>query len=92
MSAMAPSQKQGASVSPQKASRPPGESLQKVRRGEMALDAYLDEVAEQAIAHVRDSLPAEDLESLRVTIRAQLESNPNIVAMVQQLTGRAPNP
>ncbi|HMA95531.1 MAG TPA: hypothetical protein VKP30_22735 [Polyangiaceae bacterium] len=88
---MSSSWKGRALAASQLASRAPSESLKKVRRGETSLDAYLDEMVEQALAPFRGSLSADDLESLRLTLRVQISTDPNIVAMVRQLTEEEPS-
>jgi hypothetical protein len=80
--------KQAASARPSGASG--SEELQKLRRGEMTFEEYLDHRAELAVAYLRSSVPAEQLELVRETVRAQLENDPKIAALVQRVTGRDP--
>lgn len=68
------------------------ESLQKLKRGEMSLDSYLDERAEEALAHVKGRIPNETLENLRFVLRERLRSDPVLIEMVRRTTGLVPNP
>ncbi|HMA95873.1 MAG TPA: hypothetical protein VKP30_24465 [Polyangiaceae bacterium] len=68
------------------------ESLQKLKRGEMSLDAYLDERAEEALAHVKGRVPQETLENLRFVLRERLRHDPVLIEMVRCATGLVPNP
>jgi len=74
------------------AARPVGESLQRVQRGEMSLDEYLDERAEKALDHVRGKVTPEILETVRSTIREQLRTDPVLVELVRRATGQVPTP
>ncbi|HMA95521.1 MAG TPA: hypothetical protein VKP30_22685 [Polyangiaceae bacterium] len=68
------------------------ESLQKLKRGELSLDAYLDERAEEALAHVKGRVPEETLENLRFVLRERLRHDPVLIEMVRRTTGLVPNP
>lgn len=71
--------------------REPSESLQKVRRGEMSVDDYLDEAAEKALTPFKGKLASGDLETLRLTMREHLRTDPVTVELIRQLTGQLPN-
>jgi hypothetical protein len=68
------------------------DSLQKVRRGEMSLDEYLDERAELALAHVKGKVTEARLQMLRETVREHMRTDPVVVEMVRRLTGLEPEP
>ena len=66
------------------------DSLQKVRRGELSLDEYLEERVERALAHVKGKVSDERLLLLRETVREHLRTDPTVVEMVRLLTGQVP--
>jgi hypothetical protein len=80
--------KQAASAKPSAATG--SDELQKLRRGEMTFEEYLDIRAERAVESLRATVSAEQLELVRETVRAQLENDPNIAALVRRVTGRDP--
>ncbi len=82
----------GAPANSQAATRAPSESLQKLKRGELSLDEYLDEAAENALLHVKGRVSPEVLENFRETLRESLRTDPVLVEMVQCLTGQTPQP
>jgi len=71
--------------------RAPSESLQKLRRGEMSLDEYLDEAAEAAIGRFKGILSNQDVEVMRATLREHLRTDPITTEMVRRVTGQTPN-
>lgn len=72
--------------------RPTSEALQRVQRGEMTLDEYLDERTERALDHVRGKVSAQILETVRATVREQLQTDPILIELVRRATGRTPSP
>lgn len=88
--AMSSSEKRGAQARLQVAKRAPSESLQKVQRGEMSLDDYLDEATEVALARLKGKLVGEALANVRETLREHIRTNPVVVEMIRQLTGQTP--
>jgi hypothetical protein len=80
--------KQAASAKPSGA--PGSEELQKLRRGEMTFEEYLDYRAARAVDYLRSTVSEEQLELVRETVRAQLESDPNLAALIRRVTGRDP--
>jgi hypothetical protein len=74
------------------AARPESESLQKVKRGEMTLEEYLDERAEKALAHVKGKVADDILDGVRQTLREKLRTDPVLVEAVRRATGRVPGP
>lgn len=85
------SEKRGASARLPAKTREPSESLQKLRHGEMSLDEYLDEAAEQAISVYQGKLASSDFETLRITMREHLRTDPVTLEFIRQLTGQAPS-
>ncbi len=62
------------------------EALQRLQRGELNLDDYLEQKVAEATAHLR-SLPGDQLEFVRETLRAELRSDPALVELVRRATG-----
>jgi hypothetical protein len=65
------------------------EALGRLQRGEIGLDEYLDAQVEAATAHLR-TLPAEQLDFIRQSLRAELGSDPVLVELVRRTTGASP--
>jgi len=86
------SARQPGSVAIRPDDRPESESLQKLKRGEVGLDSYLDDRVEEALAHVKGKVPNETLENLRFVLRERLRSDPVLIEMVRRTTGLVPNP
>ncbi len=64
--------------------------LERVQRGEVALDAYLDVRVNDAVGHLEGKLPAEQLEFVREELREQLRNDPVLIELVRRATGQAP--
>lgn len=72
-----------------RASTPTGSPmLERLRRGEIGLDEYLDERTEQAVQHLKGTLSAEQLGSVRATLREQLLTDPVLVELLRRATGQ----
>ena len=65
--------------------------LERLRKGEIDLDRYLDLRVDEATAHLQ-GLRAHEMEGLRTLLRDQLASDPALVDLVQQATGQRPAP
>jgi len=63
--------------------------LARLRAGEIDLDRYLDLKVDEATAHLK-GLRAHEMSGLRSLLRSQLVSDPSMVDLVQQATGRVP--
>ena len=63
---------------------------ERVRGGELDLDAYLSQRAQEATRHLEGKLPASDLAHIQATLRAQLASDPTLIEMVRAATGKTP--
>lgn len=59
--------------------------LERLERGELTLDQYLDFRVDEAIAPFASRLPSEKLEFLRSSLRAELESDPVLVELVRHV-------
>lgn len=66
------------------------DALAKVRRGEMTLEEYLDHQVESAVKHLVGVVTPEQLETVKETLRAQLEADPALLEMVGHATGTDP--
>lgn len=64
------------------------ESLEKLQRGEMSLDEYLDEQVEAALAMVKGRISGERLDLVREVIRESLRTDPVMVELVHRATGQ----
>jgi hypothetical protein len=64
--------------------------LARLERGEIGLDAYLDARVGEATRHLEDRLGRVELDFVRKTLRAELESDPVLVELVRRATGQAP--
>ncbi len=81
-----------AAASIRSATRQASASLQRVQSGELSLEEYLEERTERALDHVRGKVDDDMLETIRVTLRAQLRSDPVLVELVRKATGQSPEP
>jgi hypothetical protein len=68
------------------------ESARKVKRGEMSLDEYLDERAEEGLAHLKGKVADSTLETVRFVLREKLRTDPGLVEAVKRATGMTPQP
>ena len=65
----------------------PADALERLGRGEITVDAYLDARVTQACAHLEGKLPAAELEFVQRTLRAQLATDPVLIELVRRATG-----
>jgi hypothetical protein len=72
------------------ASNVTGSDLARLERGEIGLDAYLDARVGEATKHLEGRLARAELDYVRRTLRAELESDPVLVELVRRATGRTP--
>ena len=87
---MPSSGRQGSPNRLQAAGRVESESARKVKNGEMPLDEYLDERAEQGLAHLKGKVAESTLEVVRFALREKLRTDPALVEAVRQATGSSP--
>jgi hypothetical protein len=64
--------------------------LARLERGEIGLEAYLDARVGEATKHLEGRLARAELDYVRRTLRAELESDPVLVELVRRATGRTP--
>lgn len=64
--------------------------LARLERGEIGVDAYLDARVGEATKHLEGRLPRAELEFVRKTLRAELESDPVLVELVRRATSQTP--
>ncbi|MEO8184797.1 MAG: hypothetical protein ABI895_38810 [Deltaproteobacteria bacterium] len=64
--------------------------LERVQRGEVGLDAYLDVRVNDAVGHLEGRLSPEQLEFVKEELRAQLQSDPVLIELVRRATGHSP--
>jgi hypothetical protein len=62
--------------------------LDKLTRGEITLDDYLDARVSEAVRHLEGKLGAEQLAFVRQTLRDELATDPVLVELVRQATGK----
>lgn len=68
---------------------PPAPPLERLRRGEVDLDGYLDLKVHEATAHLKGLRPAE-LEWIRAALRDQVTQDPALAEIVRRATGEVP--
>jgi hypothetical protein len=73
---------------PNDAEEQPSEALARVRRGELGLDEYLDDLVEAGVAHLKDRVPEERLEIVRNVLRDSLRESPEFQETIRVLTGQ----
>jgi hypothetical protein len=66
-------------------------ALRQLNRGELSLDEYLEYRVEDAVAHLKDTVSAEQLDFVREVLRQELRSDPALREMLRQVTGREPS-
>jgi hypothetical protein len=64
--------------------------LEKLQRGELDLQQYLDGHVEQAVTPFKDKLSAEHLDTLRGVLREQAATDPVLVEWIRRATGAVP--
>jgi hypothetical protein len=64
--------------------------LDRLERGELSVDQYLDGRVDEALAPFENKLPAEKLEFMRSALRAELETDPVLVELVRRATEGVP--
>ena len=66
------------------------DALERVHRGELSVDQYLDGRVEEAVQHLVGKLPAEQLDFVRETLREALSTDPMLVELVKRTVSSAP--
>jgi hypothetical protein len=67
-------------------------ALERLERGEIDLDGYLDARVDNAIQHLEGRLPASQVDFIRQSLREELASDPVLVELVRRTTGALPTP
>jgi len=62
--------------------------LERLGRGEISLDEYLELRVGEATQHLSGKLSAEQLDFVKSSLRAQLETDPVLIELVQRATGK----
>jgi len=65
--------------------------LERLRLGQIDLQGYLDAKVDEATSHMT-GLTAAELSSIRGALRERLGTDPTLVELVRQATGRNPDP
>jgi hypothetical protein len=66
-------------------------ALDRFRSGQIDLQGYLDAKVEEATSHLR-GLPGDQLAAIRGALRERLATDPALIELVRQATGRDPEP
>jgi hypothetical protein len=66
------------------------EALERLRRGEITLDDYLDECVEGAVAHLVGQLDEDALDAVRDAVRTAARMDPVVMDVVERITRRDP--
>ena len=66
------------------------EALEKLERGELSREEYLDVRVAEATAHLEGKLSADQLDFVKESLRTQLGTDPVLVELVRRATGSAP--
>ncbi|HXK18459.1 MAG TPA: hypothetical protein VNG33_11685 [Polyangiaceae bacterium] len=64
-------------------------ALERVRRGELSVEQYVEERLDQAMAHVDPSLPPEQRARAREVLREHIATDPLLSKQLAQLTGKS---
>jgi hypothetical protein len=67
------------------------DALERVRRGELGLEEYLEARVAKAVAPFRGRLSTANLSMLEANLRHLIRSDPVLVEMVRTLTGQTPS-
>jgi hypothetical protein len=62
--------------------------LERLARGEISLDEYLDAQVGDATQHLSGKLSPEQLDFVKSSLRAQLETDPVLIELVRRATGK----
>jgi hypothetical protein len=65
----------------------PTTSLERLHRGEIDLEQYLDVRVDQAVEHLGAAVPAEQLAFIRQSLKSQMRTDPVLVELVRRATG-----
>jgi hypothetical protein len=66
------------------------EALQRLHRGDITLEEYLDIKADEAVEHLRGKKSAEHIAAVRHAVRMQMVLHPVTVELARRVTGQDP--
>jgi hypothetical protein len=66
--------------------------LERLERGEIDLQRYLDTRVDDAVRHLDGRLPGAELEFVKQALREELASDPVLLELVRRATGLLPTP
>jgi hypothetical protein len=69
-----------------------GTLLDRLKRGEIDIERYLDAQVDAAVAHVEGPLGQAQLDFIKGVLREQLASDPVLVELLRRATGSLPTP
>jgi hypothetical protein len=69
-------------------SAPVSPALEKLRRGELTVDAYVEDRVQHAMAHLDQRMSAEQREQVRQVLREHVMTDPTFQKQLEELTGR----
>lgn len=61
-------------------------ALQRLERGEIDVETYLDDRVAEATSHLEKSLPASELSFVREALRAEMASDPVLIELSRRVT------
>jgi hypothetical protein len=67
-------------------------ALERLGRGEITLDQYLDGRVAEAIEHLQGRVPPGQIDFVRAALRESLASDPVLLELVRRATGLVPPP
>jgi hypothetical protein len=67
------------------------DALGQLQRGEISLDQYLDTRVDGAVQHLEGTLPPDQIEFVKTTLREQLAADPVLSELVRRATGAIPS-
>jgi hypothetical protein len=65
-------------------------ALERLSRGEITLDQYLDGRVAEAVRHLDGRVPPAQIDFVRAALRESLASDPVVVELVRRATGMVP--
>mgnify|MGYP003577176088 CR=1 FL=1 len=68
----------------------PANTLARLERGELSVEQYLDLRVDEAVAPLAGRLAPADLEMVKGSLRAELETDPVLIELVRRATGASP--
>jgi hypothetical protein len=63
------------------------DALSRLERGEIGLEEYLDLRVSDAVSHLQNRLSADQLDFVKESLRAELQTDPVLIELVRRATG-----